>query len=142
MPVTIVGVAAEQKSVYGNNNMLQISMPYTTMSSRLMNRSYFDNLYIRIKQGYSSLEAEQQLTRLLTVLHGKKDIFTYNFDTLIKTIEKTTNTLQLFLTLVAIISLLVGGIGVMNIMLVSVTKRTKEIRIRIAIGALNSDIMQ
>lgn len=83
-----------------------------------MNRFYFDNLYIRIKQGYSSLEAEYQLTRLLTVLHGKKDIFTYNFDTLIKTIEKTTNTLQLFLTLVAVISLLVGGIGVMNIMLV------------------------
>ncbi|WP_063657084.1 macrolide ABC transporter ATP-binding protein/permease MacB [Candidatus Arsenophonus triatominarum] len=142
MPVTIVGVAAEQKSVYGNSNMLQIWMPYTTMSSRLMNRSYFDNLYIRIKQGYSSLEAEQQLTRLLTVLHGKKDIFTYNFDTLIKTIEKTTNTLQLFLTLVAVISLLVGGIGVMNIMLVSVTERTKEIGIRIAIGARNSDIMQ
>lgn len=93
MPVTIVGVAVEQKSIYGNSNMLQIWMHYTTMSSRLMNRSYFDNIDIRIKEEYSSSEVEQQLTRLLTVLHGKKDIFTYNFDTLIKTIEKTTNTL-------------------------------------------------
>ncbi|MFV9996457.1 MAG: hypothetical protein AB8W37_10820, partial [Arsenophonus endosymbiont of Dermacentor nuttalli] len=114
MLVTIVGVAAEHKSIYGNSNMLQIWMPHTTMSSRLMNRSYFDNLDIRIKEGYSSSETEQQLTRLLTVLHGEKDIFTYNFDILIKTIEKTTNTLQLLLTLVAIISLIIGGIGVMN----------------------------
>ena len=63
-------------------------------------------------------------------------------DGLLKTAEKTTRTLQLFLTLVAVISLVVGGIGVMNIMLVSVTERTREIGIRMATGARTRDIMQ
>ncbi len=74
--------------------------------------------------------------------HGKKDFFTYNMDSLVQTAEKTTRTLQLFLTLVAVISLVVGGIGVMNIMLVSVTERTREIGIRMAVGARSGDVLQ
>ncbi|AJK24593.1 macrolide ABC transporter ATP-binding protein/permease MacB [Yersinia pestis] len=142
MPATVVGVVAEKKSMFGSNKALRVWVPYSTMANRLMGRSYFDSITIRIKEGYSSKEAEQQLVRLLTLRHGKKDIFTYNMDSLLQTAEKTTQTMQLFLTLVAVISLVVGGIGVMNIMLVSVTERTREIGIRMAVGARSSDVMQ
>nr|WP_314264618.1 macrolide ABC transporter ATP-binding protein/permease MacB [uncultured Moellerella sp.] len=142
MPATIVGVKAEQKSIFGSSKSLSIWLPSTTVNSRIINRAYLDGIEVRVKEGYDSKDAEQQLVRLLTLRHGKKDIFSYNVDTLIKTAEKTTQTMQLFLTLVAVISLVVGGIGVMNIMLVSVTERTREIGIRMAVGARASDVMQ
>ncbi|WP_445494139.1 macrolide ABC transporter ATP-binding protein/permease MacB [Photorhabdus sp. SF281] len=142
MPATIVGVIAERKSVLGSDSSLHVWLPYSTMTSRLLNRNYLDSVVVRIKDGHSSKEVEQKIVRLLTLRHGKKDIFTYNTDMLIKTVEKTTHTLQLFLTMVAVISLIVGGIGVMNIMLVSVTERTREIGIRMAVGARTSDVMQ
>ncbi|MGV8002917.1 macrolide ABC transporter ATP-binding protein/permease MacB [Photorhabdus temperata subsp. temperata] len=142
MPATIVGVIAERKSALGSDSSLHVWLPYSTMTSRLLNRNYLDSITVRIKDGHNSKEAEQKIVRLLTLLHGKKDIFTYNTDMLIKTVEKTTRTLQLFLTMVAVISLIVGGIGVMNIMLVSVTERTREIGIRMAVGARTSDVMQ
>ncbi|TDB62587.1 MULTISPECIES: macrolide ABC transporter ATP-binding protein/permease MacB [Photorhabdus] len=142
MPATIVGVIAERKSALGSDSSLHVWLPYSTMTSRLLNRNYLDSIVVRIKDGHSSKEVEQKIVRLLTLRHGKKDIFTYNTDMLIKTVEKTTRTLQLFLTMVAVISLIVGGIGVMNIMLVSVTERTREIGIRMAVGARTSDVMQ
>jgi macrolide transport system ATP-binding/permease protein len=74
--------------------------------------------------------------------HGAKDFFTSSSDSIMKTIEKTTATLALMISAIAVISLVVGGIGVMNIMLVSVTERTFEIGIRMAVGARRSDIMQ
>ncbi|GAB1439148.1 macrolide ABC transporter ATP-binding protein/permease MacB [Providencia sp.] len=142
MPATIIGVLDEQKSVFGSSKSLSIWLPDTTVNSKLLNRPYYDSITVRVKEGFDAKTVEQQLTRLLTLRHGKKDIFTYNLDTFVKTAEKTTQTMQLFLTLVAVISLVVGGIGVMNIMLVSVTERTREIGIRMAVGARTSDVMQ
>ncbi|OCQ51907.1 Macrolide export ATP-binding/permease protein MacB [Photorhabdus australis subsp. thailandensis] len=142
MPATIVGVIAERKSAFGSDSSLHVWLPYSTMASRLMNRNYLDFITVRINDGHNSKDAEQKIVKLLTLRHGKKDIFTYNTDMLIKTVEKTTRTLQLFLTMVAVISLIVGGIGVMNIMLVSVTERTREIGIRMAVGARTGDVMQ
>lgn len=142
MPATVVGVAKEKQSMFGSSKTLNVWVPYSTMANRLMGNAYFDSITVRIRDGYNSQEAEQQLTRLLTLLHGKKDVFTYNMDSLVQTAEKTTRTLQLFLTLVAVISLVVGGIGVMNIMLVSVTERTREIGIRMAVGARSGDVLQ
>ncbi|CAI0806035.1 macrolide ABC transporter ATP-binding protein/permease MacB [Serratia liquefaciens] len=142
MPATVVGVAKEKQSMFGSSKTLNVWVPYSTMANRLMGNAYFDSITVRIRDGYNSQEAEQQLMRLLTLLHGKKDVFTYNMDSLVQTAEKTTRTLQLFLTLVAVISLVVGGIGVMNIMLVSVTERTREIGIRMAVGARSGDVLQ
>lgn len=142
MPATVVGVAEQKQSMFGSSKMLNVWVPYTTMANRLTGNDYFDSITVRIRDGYNSQEAEQQLTRLLTLRHGKKDFFTYNMDNLVQTAEKTTRTMQLFLALVAVISLVVGGIGVMNIMLVSVTERTREIGIRMAVGARSGDVLQ
>lgn len=142
IPSTIIGVIADKKSVFGNGQSLRVWVPYSTLNSRILNRSYLDSITVRAIEGYDANVAEQQIIRLLTIRHGKKDIFTYNLDSFIKVAESTTQTMQLFLTFVAVISLVVGGIGVMNIMLVSVTERTREIGIRMAVGARASDVMQ
>ncbi|EMB4322059.1 macrolide ABC transporter ATP-binding protein/permease MacB [Pluralibacter gergoviae] len=141
IPVTVIGVAAEKQSMFGSSKNLRVWLPYTTMAGRVMGQSWLNSITVRINEGYDSALAEQQLTRLLTLRHGKKDVFTMNMDSILKTAERTTHTLQLFLTLVAVISLLVGGIGVMNIMLVSVTERTREIGIRMAVGARAADVL-
>ena len=140
MPATVIGVAEEKQSMFGSSKILRVWLPYSTMSGRVMGQSWLNSITVRVKEGFDSAQAEQQLTRLLTLRHGKKDFFTWNMDGVLKTAEKTTRTLQLFLTLVAVISLVVGGIGVMNIMLVSVTERTREIGM--AVGARASDVLQ
>jgi macrolide transport system ATP-binding/permease protein len=87
-------------------------------------------------------ETEAAVTRLLQGRHGKTDFQIRNMASLIDTATETQNTLTLLLGSIAAISLLVGGIGVMNIMLVSVTERTREIGVRMATGARVRDIMQ
>ena len=142
VPATVIGVATEKQSMFGSSKVLRVWLPYDTMANRVMGQRWLNSITVRVKEGYDSHEAEQQLNRLLNLRHGQQNFFTYNMDGLLKTAEKTTRTLQMFLTLVAVISLLVGGIGVMNIMLVSVTERTKEIGIRMAVGARASDVLQ
>lgn len=142
MPATVIGVADEKQSMFGSSTILRVWLPYSTMAGRVMGQSWLNSITVRVKEGYDSSFAEQQLTRLLNLRHGKKDFFVWNMDSVLKTVERTTHTLQLFLTLVAVISLVVGGIGVMNIMLVSVTERTREIGIRMAVGARASNVLQ
>jgi macrolide transport system ATP-binding/permease protein len=141
LPCRIIGVTAEKKSSFDTQN-LNVWLPYTSVMYRLMGQSYFSSISVRIKDSVSSSIAEQQIIKLLTRSHGRKDFYTRNSDSILQTIEKTTATLTLLISSIAVISLIVGGIGVMNIMLVSVTERTREIGIRMAVGARQQDILQ
>jgi macrolide transport system ATP-binding/permease protein len=110
--------------------------------NRLLGQQYFSSISVRVKDGISNQVAEQSITKLMAQRHGRKDFYTNSSDSIMKTINKTTTTLKLMISAIAVISLIVGGIGVMNIMLVSVTERTHEIGIRMAVGARQEDIMQ
>lgn len=142
LPCQVIGVTKEKESPFGNNQNLEVWLPYTSAMSRLLGKQYFSSITVRVKDGMSNQIAEQSIIRLIKQRHGTKDFFTRSSDSILKTVEKTTATLTLMISAIAVISLVVGGIGVMNIMLVSVSERTHEIGIRMAIGARQSDIMQ
>jgi macrolide transport system ATP-binding/permease protein len=142
LPCTVIGVAQEKKSVFGENKSLNIWLPYSTGASRIFGQQHFDGITVRIRDDQPTKAAEDSIVRLLTLRHGAKDFFTFNMDSIVKTAERTSQSLTLLLSLIAVISLVVGGIGVMNIMLVSVTERTREIGIRMAVGARQSDVLQ
>ena len=117
-------------------------MPYTTMMSRLIGSAYIESFVALIDNNISSAAAEAAISELMIGRHGTDDFRIRNSDSIRQTIEATTATMTLLISSIAIISLIVGGIGVMNIMLVSVTERTSEIGVRMAVGARQSDIMQ
>jgi macrolide transport system ATP-binding/permease protein len=142
LPCRIIGVTKEKESPFGNNQNLSAWIPYTAAMGRLLGQQYLNSVTVRVGDGLSNQIAEQNVIRLLTQRHGAKDFYTSSSDTILKTVNKTTATLTLLISAIAVISLVVGGIGVMNIMLVSVTERTHEIGIRMAVGARQSDIMQ
>ena len=138
----VIGVTKEKDGPMGNSSNLEVWIPYSSAMNRLLGQQYFSSITVRVKDGISNQVAEQSITKLITQRHGRKDFYTTSSDSIMKTINKTTTTLKLMISAIAVISLIVGGIGVMNIMLVSVTERTHEIGIRMAVGARQEDIMQ
>nr|WP_307726399.1 MacB family efflux pump subunit [Trichlorobacter sp.] len=142
LPCTVIGVTREKESPFGNSGNLSLWLPYSTAMGRLFGQTYFNSITVRVQDSVSNQIAEQSIIRLLTLRHGLKDFYTSSSDTILKTVKKTTATLTLLISAIAVISLVVGGIGVMNIMLVSVTERTHEIGIRMAVGARTYDILQ
>ncbi|WNJ97536.1 MacB family efflux pump subunit [Vibrio ruber] len=142
LPVRIIGVTQPRESAFGNNDSLKVWVPYTTVSGRMLGRPHLDRLTVRINDSAPSEAAEQAIIALLKMRHGTQDFFTINTDTIRQSIERTTATMTLLISAIAVISLIVGGIGVMNIMLVSVTERTREIGVRMAVGARHSDILR
>lgn len=142
LPVRIIGITAPHESAFGNSDALNVWLPYTTVSGRMNGQRYLGSISVRVSDTVSSAAAEQGITTLLKMRHGKQDFFTINTDTIRENIEKTSATMTLLISAIAVISLLVGGIGVMNIMLVSVTERTREIGVRMAVGARQGDILR
>lgn len=140
-PLRIIGVVSDRQ-MGGASSSLNIYAPYSTVMNKISGSKKIASITVKVSDSVNSAVAEKGITELLKMRHGKKDFFIMNSDTIKQTIESTTSTMKLLISSIAFISLIVGGIGVMNIMLVSVTERTKEIGVRMAIGARQSNILQ
>jgi len=140
VPLRVIGVAEAQNRGPGGSTSLTVYAPYTTVQARYLGSTSVSGLTLRVADDVDMALAEQSVTTMLTQRHGSKDFFVVNNDQIRETITSTTQTMTLLVSAIAVISLLVGGIGVMNIMLVSVTERIGEIGLRMAVGARRSDI--
>ncbi len=143
VPLRIIGVVQASTNNFGpQSNALSIWMPYTTAMSRILGQSWLSTITVRVADSADVTEAQAEIEALMTQRHGSADFTLQNTDTIRETIQSTSQTLTLLISAIAVISLVVGGIGVMNIMLVSVRERTREIGVRMAVGARPGDIMQ
>ena len=142
VPVRVVGVTLPQDNAFAFGDNLNVWVPYTTAMRRLLGQNHLRSITVRIKDDVPSAAAEKGITTVLTQRHGSQDFFARNSDSIRQTMEATTQTMTVLISSIAVISLIVGGIGVMNIMLVSVTERTQEIGVRMAVGARQADILR
>ena len=141
-PLTVIGVMQKEENSFGNADVLMLWSPYTTVMHQITGESHTNSITVKIKDDANTQVAEKGLTELLKTRHGTEDFFMNNSDSIKQMVESTTGTMKLLISSIALISFVVGGIGVMNIMLVSVTERTKEIGVRMAIGARRNNILQ
>ena len=141
-PLKIIGVTEKDNSPGPMADSMKLWTPYTTAMYKINGSNDINTITVKISDSINSQVAEESIDEILTALHGQKDFFMINTDSIKQTVESTTNTMKLLISSIAVISLIVGGIGVMNIMLVSVTERTREIGIRMAIGAKQGDILK
>nr|WP_145518220.1 ABC transporter permease [Yersinia mollaretii] len=139
IPLRVVGVAKRAGMQFGG--LLSAWMPYTSLTERISGDIPLESITLRVRDGYELNAAQRQVEVLLDQAHRQRDFFILSNDEMSKAIQKTSDSMTLLITAIAAISLLVGGVGVMNIMLVSVTERTHEIGIRLSVGARQSDIM-
>jgi macrolide transport system ATP-binding/permease protein len=144
VPLRIIGVIEAATNNFGpQSSSISVWVPYTTAMSRVLGQTWLSTITVRVADDADTDEAQAAIEALLTQRHGGiVDFSLQNTDTIRETIQSTTQTLTLLISAIAVISLIVGGIGVMNIMLVSVRERTREIGVRMAVGARQNDIMQ
>ncbi|WLH82773.1 MacB family efflux pump subunit [Pseudomonas sp. FP2338] len=144
VPFQVIGVLAEKGSASGNKDSDdRVAIPYTAASVRLFGTYNPEYVAIAAADARKVHEAEMAIDQLMLKLHnGKRDYQLTNNAAMIQAEARTANTLSLMLGSIAAISLLVGGIGVMNIMLMTVRERTREIGIRMATGARQRDILR
>jgi putative ABC transport system permease protein len=141
LPFRVVGVlAAKGQSSWGQDQDDTVLVPYTAAMKKLLSTTYVPTAYVSATSEQATFDAEQHIATILRERHniraGQDDDFNVrNLTDIAEAAEATTRVMTLLLGSIAGVSLLVGGIGIMNIMLVSVTERTREIGIRMAVGA-------
>jgi len=146
-PFTVVGVLSKKgQASFGGDQDDTIIVPYTTVQKRLTGQDFLREITIQADSGVDLQEMVAQVQVLLRERHnippgGDDDFLVRTLDEMAGVLTQTTNTMTYLLAGIAAVSLLVGGIGIMNIMLVSVTERTREIGLRLSVGARDLDVL-
>jgi len=143
---TVIGITKAKGDQGYTNPDDQVIVPYTTVSQKISNKKHVDEVDIQVKSGSDVTKIQQEITSLLRKEHRirsdkENDFEVSNQAEIIETASSTLETFTILLGGIAGISLFVGGIGIMNIMLVTVSERTREIGVRKAIGARKKDIL-
>lgn len=140
MPVEVIGVVGA--NAFAGGATPTVYVPYTSAASRLLGSQRLESITVRVRDNVPTNAAEASLGAELERLHGRRDFFIYNSDQIRKAVMKSSQTMAALVSAIAAVALVVGGVGVMNIMLVSVKERVREIGVRLAVGARQGDILR
>lgn len=143
VPFRVIGVMAPKPAPFPEDDVNnQVIVPVGAAAVRLVGSMELSRINVVIRDMRHAAETEAAIVKTLTARHGRKDFNILNQAQAVQQLARANRTLTLMLGLIAAISLLVGGIGVMNVMLMTVRERTREIGIRMATGARQADILR